>query len=103
MGCFQEKEVRILFTFLTACLLLGAAADWGIYGRAEGEMAHMAARQAGMAASALLESGMSPVEVGEILSSDRITPEGTALVERIGRDADGQILLSAFASRQRPL
>ncbi len=103
MDCFQEKEVRILFTFLTVFLLLGAAADWGLYGREEGDMAHMAARQAGMAASALLESGMSPVEVGEILSSDRITPEGTALVERIGRDADGQILLSAFASRQRTL
>lgn len=103
MDCFQEKEVRILFLFLTVCLLLGVAADWSLYGREGRDMACMAARQAEMSASALLESGMPPVEAGRILSSWRITPEGAALVERIGRSADGQALLNAFAPQRTGL
>lgn len=103
MECFTEKEAKILFFFLAVCLLLGAAADWRLYGREEEDLARMATQQAGMAASALLESGMSPVEAGRILSAERITPEGAALVEQIGRAVNGQKRLPAFAARRQTL
>lgn len=84
MECLREREVKYLFVFLISCLFWHTVTDVLLCRLERQAAGEMLSRQAGIVASALLERGMSPLDAGKVLRSDRITPEGRGLVEQIG-------------------